>query len=76
MPLMRPIAAMLGIVLLLGIAPAAAESDGVKDSFKKTEKNAGELLRGMGQELQKFGGSLTGAAKKNAKKEAKKEPKD
>jgi hypothetical protein len=70
---MTRMTAALGIVLLLGIGSAAAQSDSVKESFKKTEKGAGELLRGMGQELQKFGGSLTGGSKKGAKKEAKKD---
>jgi hypothetical protein len=72
MPGMTRIAGTLGIVLLLIIAPAAAQKDDVKESFKKTEKGAGELLRGMGQELKKLGGSLTGGAKKDAKPEAKK----
>ena len=75
MPAMTRIAATLGIVLLLVIAPATAQKDDVKESFKKTEKGAGELLRGMGQELKKLGGSLTGGTKKDAKKEeAKKAP--
>jgi hypothetical protein len=41
--------------LLLGGASgyAAAQSDGVKDAFKKTERGFGELLQGMGQELKK-----------------------
>lgn len=69
---MTRIAATLAIVLLLAIAPAAAQKDGVKESLKKTEKGAGELLRGMGQELKKLGGSLTGGTKKDAKKEANK----
>jgi hypothetical protein len=69
---MTRIAATLGIVLLLGIAPAAAQSDSLKESFKKTEKGAGELFRGIGQELKKFGGSLTSGTKKDAKKDARK----
>lgn len=69
---MTRIAATLGIVLLLFIAPAAAQKDDVKESFKKTEKGAGELLRGMGQELKKLGGSLSGGTKKDAKTQAKK----
>jgi hypothetical protein len=68
MPAMSRIAATLGIVLLLVIAPAAAQKDDAKESFKKTEKGAGELLRGMGQELKKLGGWLTGETKKDAKK--------
>ena len=72
MPGMTRIAATLGIVLLLVLAPAAAQKDDAKESFRKTEKGAGELLRGMGQELQKFGGWLTGGTKKDAKAQAKK----
>ncbi len=68
---MTRMAAALGIALLLGVAPAAAQSDG--DAFKKTEKGFGELLRGMGQELRKFGGSLSGGTKKDSKKEARKD---
>jgi hypothetical protein len=67
---MTRMTAALGIVLLL-IGSAAAQSDG--DAFKKTEKGFGELLRGMGQELRKFGGSLSGGTKKDAKKEATKD---
>jgi hypothetical protein len=70
MPRMIRIAATLGIVLLLGTGPSLAQSDSVKESFKKTEKGAGELFRGIGQELRKFGGSLTSGTKKDAKKEA------
>ena len=65
---MMRMTATLGVVLLLGIGPAAAQSDSAKESFKKTEKGAGELFRGMGQELKKFGGWLTGGTKKDAKK--------
>ena len=71
MPRMTRIAATFCVVLVLGIAPAAAQSDG--DAFKKTEKGFGELLRGMGQELRKFGGSLSGGTKKDAKKGARKD---
>lgn len=65
---MKRTAAALGIVLMLAVTPAAAQDD----SFKKTEKGFGELLRGMGQELKKLGGSLTGGTKKDAKKDDKK----
>jgi hypothetical protein len=76
----------LAIALFLCLASAAAE-DGKVD-FKKTEKGAGELFRGMGQEINRSGilGSKDGkkdekkeakkaAAKKDAKKEAKEEAK-
>jgi hypothetical protein len=62
------IAWLLAFVFCIGVAPAAAQSDGVKESFKKTEKGFGNLLRGMGQELKKAGGTLTGGAKKGDKK--------
>jgi hypothetical protein len=66
MPRMTHMAAVLGAALLLGVAPASAQSD--SDAFKKTERGFGELLRGMGQELKKLGGSLTSGTKKDAKK--------
>ena len=69
---MTRMTATLGVVLLLAVGPAGAQSDSLKESFKKTEKGAGELFRGMGQELKKFGGSLTSGTKKDAKKDAKK----
>lgn len=67
---MTRVAATLCLILALGIDRAAAQSDSLKESLKKTEKGAGELFRGMGQELKKFGGTLVGGTKKDAKKEA------
>jgi hypothetical protein len=67
MPGMLRTATTLATVLLLGIAPAAAQND----SFKKTEKGFGELLRGMGQELKKLGGGTKKDAKKEETKKAK-----
>jgi len=72
---MRPMTKIFAILLLLAAGSVAAQVDP-----KKTEKGAGELFRGMGQEIQKSGilGSKDGkkAEKKEAKKDAaKKEPK-
>jgi hypothetical protein len=58
---------ILAIVLVLGAGSVAAEEG--KIDFKKTEKGAGELFRGMGQEIQRSG--ILGG-KKDEKKEAKK----
>ena len=60
---------ILTVALLVGATFVAAE-DGKVD-FKKTEKGAGELFRGMGQEIQRSG--VLGS--KDAKKEVKKEEK-
>ena len=51
----KAFATALCAALLLGAFTgyAAAQSDGVKDAFKKTERGFGELLQGMGQELKK-----------------------
>jgi hypothetical protein len=64
---------ILAIVLVLGAGSVAAEEG--KIDFKKTEKGAGELFRGMGQEIQRSGVLGSKDAKKDAKKEAKKEVK-
>jgi hypothetical protein len=64
---------ILTVALLVGATFVAAE-DGKVD-FKKTEKGAGELFRGMGQEIQRSGVLGSKDAKKDAKKEAKKEVK-
>ena len=69
---MTRIAAALCASLYLWIAPAAAQSDGLKEGFKKTEKGAGELFRGMGQEINKLGGTLTAPSKDGKKAKAKK----
>ena len=73
----------IAVMLFLWAGCVAAQIDP-----KKTEKGAGELFRGMGQEIQKSGvlGSKDGkkdekkeakkaAAKKEAKKDAKEEAK-
>lgn len=62
-----------GFITVLGIAgfgsAPAADSDSVNDSAKKVGNNFGELLKGMGQELKKAGGSLTSGTKKDKNKE-------
>ena len=56
------------MLLLLGSAPAIAQSDNAKaPDWKKTEKGAGSLLQGMGQEI----GKITGSSK-DSKGEGKK----
>ncbi len=46
-----------------GMAPAAADGDGIKDSAKKTERGFGELLKGIGQEVKKAGDAVTTGTK-------------
>lgn len=55
---------VIAIVFSLAAATAAAQND----SGKKTSDGFGNLLKGMGQEINKAGGS----SKKDAKKDAKK----
>ena len=57
-----------GFIALAGAA-TAADDRGPDDSAKKVGNNFGELLKGMGQELKKAGGSLSGSTKKEDKKE-------
>jgi hypothetical protein len=40
----------------------AADGDGVKDAFRKTERGFGSLLEGMGQELKKAQKKITKSA--------------
>lgn len=70
---MPRIPALLALMLAMAGAPALAAEDAVKESFKKTEKGFGNLLRGMGQELKKAGGTLSGSGKKDARKGKEKE---
>jgi hypothetical protein len=53
----------------------AADDTSLDDSAKKVGNNFGEMLKGMGQELKKAGGSLSESGKKDDKKE-KKSPED
>lgn len=47
----------------------AADDTSLDDSARKVGNNFGELLKGMGQELKKAGGSLSESGKKDDKKE-------
>jgi hypothetical protein len=61
-----------GCLTVAGLAtgPAlAADDTSLDDSAKKVGNNFGEMLKGMGQELKKAGGSLAGSGKKDDKKE-------
>jgi hypothetical protein len=54
----------------LATGPAlAADDTSLDDSARKVGNNFGEMLKGMGQELKKAGGSLAGSGKKDEKKE-------
>lgn len=67
-----------GCLAVAGIAagPAlAADDTSLDDSAKKVGNNFGEMLKGMGQELKKAGGSLSESGKKDDTKE-KKRPED
>ncbi|MCR4331819.1 MAG: hypothetical protein NUV34_03820 [Sulfuricaulis sp.] len=59
------------LVAVCSIGPALADDTSLDDSAKKVGNNFGELLKGMGQEVKKAGGSLSEPAKKNEKKEKK-----
>jgi len=60
----------------LAAGPAVAADDtSLDDSARKVGNNFGEMLKGMGQELKKAGGSLSESGKKDDKKE-KKHPED
>ena len=57
--------------LLVGVCsfgPALADDTSLDDSAKKVGNNFGELLKGMGQEVKKAGGSLSESGKKDNKK--------
>lgn len=61
-----------GLLVAAGLAagPAVAADDtSLDDSAKKVGNNFGEMLKGMGQELKKAGGSLAGSGKKDDKKD-------
>jgi hypothetical protein len=62
---MRRMTKIIAMVALLAAGSVAAQVDP-----KKTEKGAGELFRGMGQEIQKSGVLGKKDEKKAAKKDA------
>lgn len=63
-----PALCLAGLLAAAGAA-TAADDRSLDDSAKKVGNNFGELLKGMGQELKKAGGSLSGSAKKEDQKE-------
>jgi len=63
------IAGFLAAVCSFGTA--LADDTRLDDSAKKVGNNFGELLKGMGQEVKKVGGSLSEPGKKDKKKEKK-----
>ncbi len=65
------LAGFLAVMGSLGLGSALADSDSVNDSAKKVGNNFGELLKGMGQEVKKAGGSLSESGKKDNKKKVK-----
>lgn len=71
---MKPLRETLRALCITGLlvaagAATAADDRSLDDSAKKVGNNFGELLKGMGQELKKAGGSLSDPAKKEDKKE-------
>lgn len=73
---LRPlwIAGLLAAVCSFGTA--LADDTRLDDSAKKVGNNFGELLKGMGQEVKKAGGSLGKSDKKGKKKETEPENKE
>ena len=63
-----PVLCIAGLLAAAGVA-TAADDRSLDDGAKKVGNNFGEMLKGMGQELKKAGGSLSGSAKKEDKKE-------
>jgi len=59
------------LVAVCSFGPALADDASLDDSAKKVGNNFGELLKGMGQEVKKVGGSLSESGKKDNKKEKK-----
>ncbi len=56
------------LVAMCGFGPALADDTSLDDSAKKVGNNFGELLKGMGQEVKKAGGSFSESGKKDDKK--------
>lgn len=59
------------LAAVCGFVPTLADDTSLDDSAKKVGNNFGELLKGMGQEVKKAGGSLSKSGKKDDKKEKK-----
>jgi hypothetical protein len=72
---MMRVACIFAVVCSVGVGPVLADSDtSLDDAAKKTGQGFGNLLKGMGQELKKVGGSLT-SSENSDKKDSKKEEK-
>jgi len=56
------------LVAVCSFGPALADDTSLDDSAKKIGNNFGELLKGMGQEIKKVGGSFSESGKKDDKK--------
>ncbi len=66
---MMRVACIFAVVCSVGIGPVLADNDtSLDDAAKKTGQGFGNLLKGMGQELQKAGGSLTDSDKSDNRK--------
>jgi hypothetical protein len=69
---MMRVACIFAIVCSVGTGPVLADGDtSLDDAAKKTGQGFGNLLKGMGQELQKAGGSLTSSEKSDKKDDEK-----
>lgn len=64
------------LVAVCCFGPVLADDTSLDDSAKKVGNNFGELLKGMGQEVKKVGGSLSESGKKDNKKEKKRSEKE
>jgi hypothetical protein len=64
------------LVAVCGFGPVLADDTSLDDSAKKVGNNFGELLKGMGQEVKKAGGSLSESGKKDDKKGKKRPEKE
>lgn len=64
-------ASFIVAMCISGIGPVLADDTRLDDSAKKVGNNFGELLKGMGQELKKAGGTLSDSGKKDSNKEKK-----
>ena len=64
------------LVAVCSFGPALADDTSLDDSAKKVGNNFGELLKGMGQEVKKVGGSLSESGKKDNKEEKKRPEKE
>jgi len=69
---MMRVACIFALVCSVGIGPVLADNDtSLDDAAKKTGQGFGNLLKGMGQELKKVGGSLTSSDKSDKKDDEK-----